>query len=296
MINLSPNDKKLLALLLLVFVIIFSVIMIDFFLNTKILLQSASQFEVPDEWEQKIAEILEGPKNTRPAMIRKSLNKIFDLMNEGDYERLFKLVSPDFKKEMFNDDLDNFSEFMKSYGDEEYSPYFTEYKRFDNTYMVLVSFVPYSNTDEDIIETKKPKKTDTFFIKYSDTGTFTFSCLRYVGEKELGTGVQNSQFRVILNKTVLYKTKSEFYFTITNNTDTPITIDYNDVYCYTGVKPRFYPMPITVKPNSSEDFTFSVGTGLSIASAVPNEIYFRDVVVNGNEYSFHIDTDFCVDI
>lgn len=296
MINLSPSDKKLLALLLLVFVIIFSVIMIDFFLNAQRLFQTKYDFEVPNEWEQAISEILTGPKNTRPAMIRKSLNEIFSLMNNQDYEKLFDLVSDDFKKEMFNDDLNNFSKFMESYGDAKYSPYFTEYKRFDDTYMVLVSFVPYSNTDEDIIETKKPKKSDTFFIKYLDEDNFTFSCLRYVGEKELGRGVQNSQFKVILNKTVLYKTKSEFYFTITNNTDTTITLDYKDVYCYTGVKPRFYPTPITISPNSSKDFTFSVGTGLSIASAVPNEIYFNDVVVNENEYSFHIDTDFCVDI
>ena len=34
--------------------------------------------------------------------------------------------------------------------------------------MVLVNFVPSSNTDEDVIKSKKTKKTDTFIINFSN--------------------------------------------------------------------------------------------------------------------------------
>lgn len=295
MLNLSPENKKILIFLIIMFVMIFSAVIIDFYLNAQMAFSSVRDFK-PSKLEISLEELLAKPDNTHPSMIRKSLTEIFELMNNKEYEKLFSLVSSDFKKSMFDDNLNDFSQFMNSYASKQYSPYFTEYERFGNTYMVLVSFVPYSNTDEDIINTKKPENSDTFFIRYSDDGSYTFSLLGYVGEKELGNGVENSQFRVILNKTVLYKNKSEFYFTITNNSSSPISIDGDDIYCYTGVKSRFHSKPVYVSPSSSTDFTFSVGTGIYIPNAVPNEIYFKNVEVNGNKYSFYIDTDFCVNI
>lgn len=295
MINLSPENKRLLIFLIIVFVMIFAVVIIDFYLNAQMAFESAKNTKISN-WELSLEEILAKPENPRPSMIRKSLNEIFELINNKDYEKLFTLASSDFKKSMFNDDLDTFSEFMNSYITKKYSPYFTEYERFGNTYMILVSFVPYSNTDEDIINTKKPENSDTFFLHYLDDDSYTFSFLGYVGEKELGKGVENSQFRVILNKTVLYKNKSEFHFTITNNSSSSITIKGDDIYCYTGIKPRFYSESIYISPNSSTDFTFSVGTGLSIPTAVPNEISFKNIIVSGNKYSFYINTDFCVDV
>lgn len=296
MIKLSPSDKKLLVLLLVLFVIIFSIFIIDFVLNTKSFFDVSKTIDMSSTLESVVEKIKEKPKNPEPSMIRKSLNDFFELMNNKEYENLFELLSPDFKKEYFNDDLDIFSEFMKSYSDAVYSPYFTEYTRFDDTYMVLVSFVPYSNLDENIIETQSPKKSDTFFLHFTSDNNCTFSFLGYVGEKEMGNGVQNSKFKVILNKTVLHKTKSEFYFTITNNTDTPISIIKKTIYCYTGMKSRFYNNSVYVPPHSSTDFTFSVGTGASIASAVPSKIYFGYVVVDNEKYEFSIDTDFCVDL
>ena len=295
MLNLSPSDKKLLALLLLVFAIILSVIVLDFVLNTQVFFKSASNIDM-SEWENNIQEILEGPKNTQPAMIRKALHNFFDLMNDKNYEELYLLLSKDFKKNKFKDDFELFTKFMESYGDEAYSPYFNKYYRFGNSYMVLVNFVPSSNTDEDVIKNKKAKKTDTFIINFTDESTYTFSFLRYVGEKELGHGVENSMFRVILDKTILYKTSSEFYFTVTNNTDSNIVISPNSIACLTGLKARYYPYQITIPANSSKDFCFSVGTGLSIADAVPDQIYFKGINVGGNDYSFEIDTKFCLDI
>lgn len=295
MLNLSPSDKKLLALLLLVFAIIFFVIVLDFALNTKLFFHSISNIDI-SEWENSVQEILEGPKNTQPAMIRKALHNFFSLMNDKNYEELYGLLSKDFKKNKFKDDFEVFTKFMESYGDESYSPYFNKYYRFGNSYMVLVNFVPSSNTDEDVIKSKKAKKTDTFIINFTDEYTYTFSFLRYVGEKELGYGVENSMFRVILNKTVLYKTSSEFYFTITNNTNSDIIIPPNSIACLTGLKTRFYQYQITVPANSSKDFCFSVGTGLSIADAIPNQIYFKEINVGGNDYSFEIATKFCLDI
>ena len=297
MIKLSPNDKKLLALLLLIFSAIFFVFVVDFILNFKMLFNSSADVKrATSDLEQEVQAIIEAPKDTRPAMIRKALNNFFDLMNDENYEELYSLLTTDFKKNQFSDNFNDFSEFMKSYGDKKYSPYFEKYTRFDNSYMVLVSFVPYSNTDEDIIMTKKPEKTDTFIINFTDEDTYTFSFLRYVGEKELGTGVENSMFRVILDKTVLYKTRSDFYFTITNNTDTAINIEPEHISCYTGLKPRFYQYTVTVPPHFSTSFCFSVGTGLSIADAVPNQIYFKGINVGGNDYSFEIATKFCLDI
>lgn len=296
MINLSPSDKKLLALLILVFTIIFSVIVVDFVLNFNMIFKSVDNVErASSDLEEKLKSIMETPKDTRPAMIRKALNNFFDLMNNGDYEGAYSLLTDDFKKNQFNNNFDSFCEFMKSYGNKTYSPYFEKYSRFGSSYMVLVSFVPYSNTDEDIMNTSKPEKTDTFVINFTDEDNYTLSFLRYVGEKELGTGVENSMFRVILDKTVLYKTKSEYYFTITNNTDTAINIEPKHISCYTGLKPRFYTSPISVPPHFSTSFCFSVGTGLSIADAVPNEIYFKNINVGGNDYSFEIDTEFCLD-
>ena len=99
MIKLSPSDKRLLALLLLLFVIIFSVIVIDFVLNAQMLLKAKTEFRMPSSWEQMVEKISTQPKNTRPAMIRKSLNEVFSLMNDKDYESLFTLLSSDFKKE-----------------------------------------------------------------------------------------------------------------------------------------------------------------------------------------------------
>lgn len=297
MIKLSPNDKKLLALLLLIFSAIFFVFVVDFILNFKMLFNSSADVKrATSDLEQKVQAILEAPKDTKPSMIRKALNNFFDLMNDENYEELYSLLTTDFKKNQFSDNFNDFSEFMKSYGDKKYSPYFEKYTRFDNSYMVLVSFVPYSNTDEDIIMTKKPEKTDTFILNFADEDNYTVSFLRYVGEKELGTGVENSMFRVILDKTVLYKTKSEFYFTITNNTDKTITIDPKHISCYTGLKPRFYQSTVTVPPHFSTSFCFSVGTGLSIADAIPNQIYFKEINVGGNDYSFEIATKFCLDI
>ena len=108
MLNLSPSDKKLLALLLLVFAIILSVIVLDFVLNTQVFFKSASNIDM-SEWENNIQEILEGPKNTQPAMIRKALHNFFDLMNDKNYEELYLLLSKDFKKNKFKDDFELFS-------------------------------------------------------------------------------------------------------------------------------------------------------------------------------------------
>lgn len=297
MIRLSPSDKKLLALLLLIFTVIFSVIVIDFVLNFKMIFKSAENVNrASSDLEDMVQAINNASKDTRPAMIRKALNSFFGLMNDENYEDLYSLLTSDFKRNQFGDSFDDFCEFMKSYGNKKYSPYFEKYTRFGNSYMVLVSFVPYSNTDEDIITTKKPEKSDTFILNFTDEDTYTVSFLRYVGEKELGTGVENSMFRVILDRTVLYKTKSEFYFTITNNTDKTINIEPKHISCYTGFKPRFYQSSVSVPPHFSTSFCFSVGTGLSIAEAVPEQIYFKDINVGGNDYSFEIDTKFCLDI
>lgn len=295
MYNLSPENKKLLMILIIIFVMIFAVIIIDFYLNAQMAFEAAKNIGAP-ELDLSFEKLLAEPKNTQPSRIRRSLNEIFDLINNKDYNELFKLVSSDFKKSTFNDDLDTFTEFMSGYVNKKYSPYFTEYERFGNTYMVLVSFVPYSNTDEDIINTKKPEISDTFFLHFLDDDSYTFSFLGYVGEKKMGNGVENSQFRVILNKTVLYKNKSEFHFTITNNSSSAINIGKESIYCYTGVMPRFYQYPVSVSPNSSTDFTFSIPTGLSIDLALPLEISFKNILVNGNTYSFNIDTDYCVEI
>lgn len=295
MVNLSPNDKKLLVLILLIFVVIFAIVIIDFVLNFSMIFNTQSKVE-PSNWDKAVNEAINSPKNTRSSIIRTSLNEIFELMNTSDYESLFSLLSDDFKENLFKNNFNSFCEFMNTYSTERYSPYFTEYKKYNNTYMILVSFVPYSNSDEDIINTKNPSKSDTFFITYDGDNNYKFSFLNYVGEKKLGTGVENSQFKVILDKTVLYKTKSEFHFTITNNTDIPIILNNKEVSCTTGVKPRYYLEPIYVEPNSAYSFCFTVNTGLSIEDAVPNQILFNDVFVNGNSYSFAIATKFCLDI
>lgn len=135
MIKLSPSDKKLLALLLLIFTIIFSVVILDFVLNFKMLFKSTSNVNISD-LEQKVKAITETPKDTKPSMIRKALNNFFDLMNDENYEELYSLLTTDFKKNQFSDNFNDFSEFMKSYGDKKYSPYFEKYTRFDNSYMV----------------------------------------------------------------------------------------------------------------------------------------------------------------
>ena len=66
MIKLSPSDKKLLALLLLIFTIIFSVVILDFVLNSKMIFKHTSGVErSSSSLEQKIQNAIRIIKKTR---------------------------------------------------------------------------------------------------------------------------------------------------------------------------------------------------------------------------------------
>lgn len=292
MINFSPNDKKNIAFLILLFTVILLIVVIDLFLNAKMFEKSASEIAEPTVLEKEISNIKNSPKNATSSMIRRGLINFFGFMNNKEYNKAFSLLSDDFKKDSFDNNVENFVKFMNKYYPGKYSPYFSKFEQYENKYGVEVSFLPISNTDSDVINSTKAEKIDTFFISFTDKNSYCFSFNNYVGEKLLGTEKKNSDFSVILDRTVLYEEKSEFYFTVTNNTDKVISLDSKNVFCYTGFKPRYYSGAIDILPHSSSNFVFSVETGLSISNALPKEILFNDVLVNDNTYSFSIETDY----
>lgn len=296
MFKLTPDGRKVILFFILSFIFVLLIVINDFFLNWQKLQDVSIDVELPNELDALIEKISASPKNSTSFALRENINEIFRLMNNKQYEKLYDLLSDDFKENMFNNDAESFSNFMEGYADQIYSPNYDTYKKYNNVYMVSIGFIPYSNSDEDIINTSSLQKTDTFILTDLGNSTYKFSFMGFVGERKINKGKGNSLFNIVLNKTVLARTYSEFHFTVNNTSDKSITISPKQIYCYTAVMPRFYNHTIIIPAESSKDLCFYIGVGLSSSNALPASIEFYKIAVGEDEYTFSIDTKYYQDI
>lgn len=286
MSRFSKNAKIFIILLITFFIVLLISIFIKFIITDRVTLKTGTS---------STSAINVTQPSSVSFKLKECINNIFYLMNNKNYEELYSLLSADFKKDKFNDNINTFTSFMQKYADKSYTPVYEKYTKFENTYLINIDFLEYSNSDDDILNPPKASKNDVLVINLLNDNNFTFSFLKYIGSKELNIGKENSLFSVILNKTVLYNTSSEFYFTVTNKSEKPISITKDNIFCNTNLTTRYYDQDINVEPNSTTDFCFTAGTGFSVKNALPDSIYFKDLTVGDSTYSFDIKTKYCFD-
>ena len=137
---------------------------------------------------------------------------------------------------------------------------------------------------------------DTFTLYINDDSSYTFSFLSYIGSDKTNSVFENDTFKCSLVKTHLYSAKTIFEIEITNKIDSPIFIDKEEIYVYTGMMPKYYPSSVLIPENSSTTFYYTIYTGLSLENSLPNKLYFRGLHANGNVYIFNLPIKYPINI
>ena len=294
MIKLSNENKKLLVILLLIFTTILVVILIDLLLN--IYMKSQPSNTTPNYSENEvIGEDSTDQQTSKQSRLKRAISEIFDLMNAKDFEKLYSLLSDEYKESAFNNSFDKFSKFMTNYCDDKYVPVFDSYSNVENVYIVPVKFMLESISNDYITEYTSAKKSDTFTITFLANDTYKFSFSKFIGEKKLNESAKNEDIKVELTKSILYDSESEFYISITNNSDKTIDITDKNIYCFTGIKQRFYKDNFSIPPHTVADVRFVIPTGLSIRNALPDKIYFNDILVGEKKHSLILNVKYFLD-
>lgn len=293
MIKLRDDEKKLILLIILVALVVFTIIFVDFAQTLKTMFMQKNE-PVTSSLEQMVIDINLAPKNNDSAFLRESVSMIFSLMNEHNYENLYELLSKDFQEEIFDSSLDAFSAYMNNYASLQYTPKYTKYQKYGDTFVIGISFYRY--TDDATKVTGKPLKTDTFSIKKIDENNFTFSFNGFIGKNEPNTTIGNEALKITLKEVLLNYSSSSFIIEFENLSDKDIVIPSKQIYVITGVKPKYYKGATLIPANSKAQIQFVVYTGLSISSALPNDIGFLDVNIDGKKHSFSLPIEYAIDV
>jgi len=291
--KLRDDEKKLLLLIILIALVVFTIVFIDLAQTLKGLFQQTDE-PILSPIEQAVKEINLSPKNEDSAFLRESVSLIFELINEKNYEELYKLLSPDFQEEIFDSSSEKFAEYMQQYAPSQYTPKYTEYQKYDNFYVLGISFLQYS---EDITKsTGNVLKFDNYCIRKIDGNNFTFSFNGFIGKKQTNIVRGNKLLKMTLTESMLTYSSSSFMIEFENLTDTDIVIPGKQIYTVTGVKPKYYNGTTIVPANGTAKIQFVVYTGLSISSALPSTINLSNIPIGEEYYSFSLPVEYCVEV
>jgi len=293
MIKLTKEDKIMIVTLILILCLVLV------FLSIEIL----EKFEKVSEAETITTSSLDSlyntitslPKNEDPSTIRRILNEIFELMNEKEYEKLHELLTNDFKK-MYYPTVESLKKQVdETFSGTKYSPAFSTYEKFDNTYVVKVSYVPKKVSNKDVTSQEIKSLSDTFSIIINDDGSYKFSFLGYIGGISPNTKKGDNKVFVELSKVHLYNSQTVFEVKIHNNTEENLVIVNEKIYCTVGLRPVYYPSTILVPKNSTETINFTIYTGLSLAISLPTHIYFEEIITNEKVYMGNLPITYPID-
>ncbi|MBP3284022.1 MAG: hypothetical protein J6M02_00800 [Clostridia bacterium] len=293
MIKLRDEDKKLLLLIIIIGLVIFTIVFMDLLESLEALSKQNLQDAPLSALEEAVKSINLAPKNESDAFLRQSISKIFELMNNKDFDGLYQLLSPDFKEEIFHSSFEDFEKYMAQYASEEYSPKYTKYEKYGDTYIVNVSFLQYS---EDVTQANgSAVKYDYFCIRKMDDGDFTFSLAGFIGNKEPNKTVGNDLFKITLTKSMLTRSSSSFMITLENLSEENVMIPAKQIYTVTGIKPKYYKGSVMIPAKDTAKIQFTVYTGQSLTSALPKDIVFP-VKIGEKSYSFSLPVEYCIEI
>lgn len=298
------NNKETLKLLLLIILVLAIPL---FFISLEMLhnLQIVSAINPSEVLSNTLDDLYENiskiPKNNDASNIRNCLAEIFNLMNEKDFDKLYSLLTDDIKTSIFPT-KEAFIDYMGNYlGDEIYSPNFSKYQKLNNeendVFIVNVNYLPYSTSEEDIINSPVISKSDTFTIYLNEDLTYKFSFLKYIGTGKSNKNIyENELFSCKLLSTNLYMNQTIFNIEFTNKTDTDMFINSEEIYVVTGLMKKPYSPATLISANSTININFSIYSGLNIKDSLPKEIYFRGVHTNGNVYLFVVSIEYPVEL
>lgn len=293
MIKLRDDEKKLILLIILIALVIFTIIFVDLAQTLKNMFIQKTE-PITSSFEQMVMDINLTPKNNDSAFLRESISMIFTLMNEKNYEKLYELLSADFREEIFDSSLDSFSAYMNTYASLQYTPKYTEYQKYGDTFVIGISLYRYIEDTAKVSE--KPIKSDIFCVKQIDENNFTFSFNGFIGKNEPNTTVENEALKITLKEVLLNYSSSSFIIEFENLSDKDIVIPSKQIYVITGVKPKYYKSAALIPANSKTQIQFVVYTGLSISSALPNDIGFLDINIDNKTYSFSLPIEYSIDV
>jgi len=292
--SLKEDEKKLLLLIILIALIAFTFVFWDL-LQT---LQAMAQYKFNDKplsaLEQAVKDITLSPKNENSAFIRDTLAVIFDEMNAMDYESLYERLSEDFREDIFDSSLESFSTYMLQYAPEKYIPKCTEYQKYGDTYVLNVSFLQYSDniTESNSVVLKQ----DYFCIRRGNDGEFTFSFAGFIGNKKSEFKTGNDLLTISLNESKLTRSASSFIIDFENHSDYSIVIPAKRIYVVTGIKPKYYTGSVLIPAQSTAKIQFTVYTGQSLSSALPDDIIFPNIKIGEEKYTFSLPIEYAIEL
>jgi hypothetical protein len=237
-------------------------------------------------------------KTTSASDLRNILNEIFELINNKDFNKLYSLLTDDIKELMFPTQ-DSFESYMKTSFDKSYSPSIKKYTKLNRekneVFIIDVDFL-LKSTKEFNIENDNVEKTDTFVIYLGDDGNYKFSFMSFIGTGDSGKAYSKDDFSCKILKTYLYNKSTTFVIEVENKSDSTITIGENEIYCYTGAVPRYYPYSVSIAPHTTRKISFTIYTGLSVKNSLPSEINIQGIHSNGMVYLFYIPVKYPINL
>lgn len=130
------------------------------------------------ETEKQLQEMADVNVDSEQKTIYKVVNDIVELMNNKDYDKLYEMLTEDYKNYYFRD-YNSFKTFMDVYAKESYYPKYSSYYRDGDLYYVMINFLKSKYTREDLLS-PSVNKVDTIVLKELKNGEFSFALNGFV--------------------------------------------------------------------------------------------------------------------
>ena len=120
--------------------------------------------------------------------------------------------------------------------------------------------------------------------------------MSFIGIGPTGKTYSKDDFSCRVLKTYLYNKSTTFVIEVENKTDSTISIGENEIYCYTGAMPKYYPQAVSIPPKATKTISFTIYTGLSLKNSLPRDIYIHGIHSNGMVHLFYIPVKYPLNI
>lgn len=160
-------------------------------------------------------------------VIKKAIDAFIKSCNAKDYEKAYQLVNDDCKEYTFDNQIDNFKEYVDNIFTSQKIYNIQNYSNFENLYIYSINIIDNVGATGSS-GTYKPYS-EKFTMHKQDDGSFKISLQGYVENKKINKSSEDTSMKVEVKSKDISYSREQYNLVITNKTDKYMVIADNKV-------------------------------------------------------------------